>query len=150
MVAAGAAAHSDHGRAVAEVFMSVARKETGDYRIKDPQKLLSIAPYLGVDIKVEVDGEELDRDLVTAAMRAYTGVGCSGYARVDFRVDDHNRYYCLEINTLPGMTATSLVPKAARAAGLGFAELLERIVELSLEDGEAEYQGADRQGGNRE
>ena len=39
MVAAGAAAHSDHGRSVAEVFLAVARKETGDYRIKDPNKL---------------------------------------------------------------------------------------------------------------
>jgi carbon-monoxide dehydrogenase catalytic subunit len=63
MVAAGAAAHSDHGRSVAEVFLAVARKETGDYRIKDPNKLLAIAPNFGVDIKVEVDGEEVDRDL---------------------------------------------------------------------------------------
>ncbi len=45
MVAAGAAAHSDHGRSVAEVFLSVARKETDDYRIKDPIKLLAIAPH---------------------------------------------------------------------------------------------------------
>jgi carbon-monoxide dehydrogenase catalytic subunit len=63
MVAAGAAAHSDHGRSVAEVFLAVARKETGDYRIKDPNKLLAIAPNFGVDTTVEVDGEEVDRDL---------------------------------------------------------------------------------------
>jgi carbon-monoxide dehydrogenase catalytic subunit len=63
MVAAGCAAHSDHGRSVAEVFLAVARKETGDYRIKDPNKLLAIAPNFGVDIKIEVDGEEVDRDL---------------------------------------------------------------------------------------
>ena len=63
MVAAGAAAHSDHGRAVAEIFLSVARKETEDYKIKDPNKLLAIAPHLDVDIKVEVDGEQVDRDL---------------------------------------------------------------------------------------
>jgi carbon-monoxide dehydrogenase catalytic subunit len=62
MVAAGAAAHSDHGRAVAEVFMSVANKETEDYRIKDPYKLLSIAPHFDVDVKVAVDGKEVDRD----------------------------------------------------------------------------------------
>src|SRR5512143_1918024 len=43
MVAAGCAAHSDHGRTVAEVFYSVAHKETGDYRIKDPRKLVAIA-----------------------------------------------------------------------------------------------------------
>jgi len=68
MVAAGAAAHSDHGRVVAEVFLSVARKETQDYKIKDPNKLLAIAPHFGVDIKVEVDAEEVDRDLDEIAL----------------------------------------------------------------------------------
>jgi len=62
MVAGGAAAHSDHGRNVAEVFYSVAHKETKDYTIKDPNKLLAIAPHFGVDVKVEVDGEMVDRD----------------------------------------------------------------------------------------
>jgi carbon-monoxide dehydrogenase catalytic subunit len=68
MVAAGAAAHSDHGRNVAEVFLSVASKETGDYKIKDPNKLLAIAPHFGVDITVEVDGEEVDRNLDEIAL----------------------------------------------------------------------------------
>jgi carbon-monoxide dehydrogenase catalytic subunit len=63
MVAAGAAAHSDHGRAVAEVFRSVAYKETEDYKIKDPAKLLAVAPHFGVDVKVLVDGQEMDRDM---------------------------------------------------------------------------------------
>ena len=68
MVAAGAAAHSDHGRGVAEVFMSAARKETDDYKIKDTQKLLAIAPHLGVATTVEVDGETVDRDLDEIAL----------------------------------------------------------------------------------
>jgi carbon-monoxide dehydrogenase catalytic subunit len=68
MVAAGAAAHSDHGRSVAEVFLSVARKENKDYQIKDPDKLLDIAPYLGVATTVEVDGEEVDRDFDEVAL----------------------------------------------------------------------------------
>ena len=68
MVAAGCAAHSDHGRNVAEVFLSVANKETGDYKIKDPNKLLSIAPYFGVETKVEVDGEEVDRNMDEIAL----------------------------------------------------------------------------------
>ena len=68
MVAAGAASHSDHGRSVAEVFLSVARKETEDYKIKDPGKLLAIAPHFGVDISVEVDGEAKDRDLDEIAL----------------------------------------------------------------------------------
>ena len=68
MVAAGAAAHSDHGRSVAEVFMSVATKETDDYKIKDVHKLLSIAPHLGVATKVEKDGEEVDRAIDEIAL----------------------------------------------------------------------------------
>ena len=62
MVAGGAAAHSDHGRSVAEVFMSAARKETDIYKIKDEAKLRQIAPFLEVATTVEVDGETLDRD----------------------------------------------------------------------------------------
>ena len=68
MVAAGAAAHSDHGRTVAEVFLSVANKETEDYKIKDYNKLLAIAPHFGVDVTVEVDGKEVDRDLDEIAL----------------------------------------------------------------------------------
>lgn len=63
MIAGGASAHSDHGRCVAEVFMSVARKETDAYKIKDIDKLLAVAPLLGVATTVEVDGEELDREI---------------------------------------------------------------------------------------
>jgi len=62
MVAAGAAAHSDHGRTVAEVFLSAARKETDAYRIKDIPKLLAVAKVMGIDTTVEVDGVVKDRD----------------------------------------------------------------------------------------
>ncbi|WP_319522215.1 anaerobic carbon-monoxide dehydrogenase catalytic subunit [uncultured Desulfosarcina sp.] len=68
MIAGGAAAHSDHGRSVAEVFLSAARKETDAYRIKDTNKLLAIAPYLDVATTVEVDGEVKDRDLDEIAL----------------------------------------------------------------------------------
>ena len=68
MIAGGAAAHSDHGRGVAEIFMAAARKETDVYKIKDKHKLLSIAPYLDVDTKVEVDGETLDRNIDEIAL----------------------------------------------------------------------------------
>ena len=68
MVAGGAAAHSDHGRAVAEVFLSVARKETEDYQIKDFHKLLAIAPHFNVATQVEVDGEMVDRELDEIAL----------------------------------------------------------------------------------
>jgi anaerobic carbon-monoxide dehydrogenase catalytic subunit len=64
MVAAGAAAHSDHGRGVAETFLAAARKETPDYEVKDTQKLLEIAPDFGVDISIlGEDGKPLSRDI---------------------------------------------------------------------------------------
>jgi carbon-monoxide dehydrogenase catalytic subunit len=68
MIAGGAAAHSDHGRAVAEVFRSAARKETDAYRIKDTRKLLDVAQWLGVDTTVEVDGQVMARDMDEIAL----------------------------------------------------------------------------------
>ena len=61
------------------------------------------------------------------SMLAYRALKLSGCARVDFRLHPDGGLYCLEANTLPGMTATSLVPQAALAAGIGFPELCERI-----------------------
>jgi D-alanine-D-alanine ligase len=66
--------------------------------------------------------------LQEAAVRVFRAVGCQGAARVDFMVTDTD-FYCLEVNTIPGMTETSLLPKAAQAAGLSFDELVERILE---------------------
>jgi anaerobic carbon-monoxide dehydrogenase catalytic subunit len=68
MIAGGAAAHSDHGRSVAEVFMSAARKETDVYKIKDEAKLRQIAPFLDVATTVEADGETMDRDIDEIAL----------------------------------------------------------------------------------
>ena len=68
MIAGGAAAHSDHGRTVAEVFMAAARKETNDYKIKDTVKLVQVAEAMGVATTVEVDGETKDRDLDEVAL----------------------------------------------------------------------------------
>lgn len=60
------------------------------------------------------------------ARRAYDLLGCRGLARVDFRLDG-SRYSCLEVNTIPGMTDTSLVPKAAAAVGIPFAALVDDL-----------------------
>ncbi len=68
MVAAGAAAHSDHGRGVAETFLAAARKETHDYTIKDHQKLLEIAPDFDVAITVKDGEEEVPRDIYDIAV----------------------------------------------------------------------------------
>ena len=67
------------------------------------------------------------------ARRAFRALKLRGYARIDFRMAPDGVFYCLEANTLPGMTALSLIPQAAAAAGISFAELCERIVQLALE-----------------
>lgn len=65
------------------------------------------------------------------AKQAFDGINCRGYARIDFRLSLENKLYCLEVNTLPGMTATSLVPKAAKAVGIEFDQLIEKIIQLA-------------------
>jgi D-alanine-D-alanine ligase len=68
------------------------------------------------------------------ALKAHRALKLRGYSRVDFRLDDENNLWCLEANTLPGMTAASLFPKGAAAAGMSFPELCERICQLALEE----------------
>ncbi len=63
------------------------------------------------------------------ARRAFDGLGCRGVARVDFRLDPEGALWLLEVNTIPGFTETSLLPKAAAAAGLTFEALCERLLE---------------------
>ena len=73
---------------------------------------------------------EVAAQIKSYALAAHRAVGNTIYSRVDFLLEG-DRPYCLEINTIPGMTATSLLPKAAAAAGISFPELCRRIVELS-------------------
>src|SRR5207302_2134646 len=63
-----------------------------------------------------------------AAGRAFTVLGCSGMGRVDIIVDAGGKPWLLEVNTVPGLTELSLLPDAARAAGIGFDELCQRLV----------------------
>ncbi|MDD2833894.1 MAG: D-alanine--D-alanine ligase [Methylotenera sp.] len=65
------------------------------------------------------------------ALQAFRAVGCSGWGRVDFLMDESGRHYFLELNTSPGMTDHSLVPMAAKAAGISFDALVLRILELA-------------------
>src|SRR5690606_21002798 len=64
--------------------------------------------------------------------KVYTAFKCRGYARIDFMIDGDEKPYVLEINNIPGMTSMSLVPDAARAAGISYEELVDRIVRLAL------------------
>jgi len=78
--------------------------------------------------------DEETKEVQRLGLGAFEALGCRGYARIDFRYSNDKKWYFLEANTLPGMTATSLVPKAAKAAGIEFPQLLERIVQIALDD----------------
>jgi len=66
------------------------------------------------------------------ALLAFRALKLRGYARIDFRLTSEGEFYCLEANTLPGMTELSLIPQGAAAMGISFPELCERIVRLAL------------------
>ena len=72
------------------------------------------------------------RRVEKASLEAHRALGCIGYSRVDLRLDDDGFPVVLEVNTVPGMTATSLVPKAAAAAGITFGEFLDGVILSSL------------------
>jgi hypothetical protein len=65
------------------------------------------------------------------ALAAHTTLGCEGYSRTDMIAADDDHIYFLELNTLPGLTSSSLVPKELRAAGIGFREFLAGQIELA-------------------
>ncbi len=93
------------------------------------------AKYLTHDTKyvcpAELD-EALEKRVKALAKEVFSVLQGYGYARVDFRVDREGNPYVLEMNTLPGMTSTSLLPKAAQAAGLSFVQLIELMLEGAL------------------
>jgi len=68
------------------------------------------------------------------ALQAFRTVGCKGWGRVDFLMDNAGNHHFLELNTSPGMTDHSLVPIAAKAAGISFDELVIRILSMTLGD----------------
>lgn len=72
--------------------------------------------------------KELTDKVQQMAIAAYKSLGCAGVARTDFIVDKDENVFALEVNTIPGMTGTSLVPKAAKVMGIDFAELCDRII----------------------
>jgi D-alanine-D-alanine ligase len=79
--------------------------------------------------KLSREATERIQQQALAAFRALKLAGC---ARIDFRLSSEGEFYCLEANTLPGMTELSLIPQGAAAMGISFPELCERIVRLAL------------------
>jgi D-alanine-D-alanine ligase len=76
--------------------------------------------------------EGLCRRIESDALKAYRVLGCEGFGRVDVRLGGDGVPYCLEVNTIPGMTETSLVPMGAAARGLSFPGLVDRITLYAL------------------
>ena len=77
--------------------------------------------------------ESVASEAKKAAIKAHLSLGCKQYSRVDMRLDLNGKPYVLEVNTAPGLTATSLVPKAAKAIGWSFEDLVKRLITNALE-----------------
>ena len=75
--------------------------------------------------------EEVSREVQQIGLRAHRALGCRDFSRVDIRLDQQNRPFVLEVNTIPGFTATSLLPKAAKATGIDFPGLCLKLVGLA-------------------
>ena len=76
--------------------------------------------------------EAQEANIQAEALQAFRAIGGTGWGRVDFLMDAAGQHYFLEVNTSPGMTDHSLVPMAAKAAGISFAELVKRILSLAI------------------
>ena len=86
------------------------------------------------------------RGVMNLAERAASALGCTGACRVDLLVTEGENEYVLEVNTLPGMTPTSLLPKIAQAAGIDYASLCEAILEGASLRSQIPRQSATRSG----
>lgn len=77
--------------------------------------------------------EEKTEEMQRIAEQVFSALRLKSYARMDFIMDAKGDIYCLEANTLPGMTPTSLIPQEAKAVGISFGELCEKIIKMSLD-----------------
>lgn len=107
------------------VIEIIARHELFDYECK-------YTPGMAEEFPAELP-QPLDAALKVAALAAHRALKLRGYSRIDFRAAGNGDIFCLEANTLPGMTAGSLIPKAARAAGMAFPDLCEAIATLAVD-----------------
>jgi D-alanine-D-alanine ligase len=76
--------------------------------------------------------DKVAQQLQQLALATHRALRMRDFSRVDFMLDERGQPWCLEANALPGMTANSLLPKAAKAAGISFPELCDRIVNLAM------------------
>lgn len=113
------------GQTVYPVLEIVPSHEIYDY---DCKYTSGMSQYI---VPAEID-EDVSTQLKEISLKAFNALECEGYARLDYRLTSDNKFYLLEINTLPGMTSLSLLPKMAKAANVSFEELINQIVKLSL------------------
>lgn len=112
------------GGSALPVVEIIPKHELFDYECK-------YTPGMAEEIAPARIADALSRRVQEAALAAHRALKLGGYSRIDFRVDGAGGIFCLEANTLPGMTGNSLIPKAARAAGMSFPELCEAICDLA-------------------
>ena len=77
--------------------------------------------------------EDVEHRMKELTLKAFHALKLNVYSRADFLLDEKGNLYCLEMNTLPGMTAASLLPKEAKTAGIEYGDLCELIIQKSLE-----------------
>jgi len=110
-------------------------------RVETPNEFYDYeAKYLADDTRYRIPCGLAPQDEVRLqhlALEAFRVVGCRTWGRVDIMQDSDGKFWLLEVNTVPGMTDHSLVPMAAKAAGISFEELVVRILKDSLEDANA-------------
>lgn len=102
----------------------IPRHELFDYECK-------YTPGMSEEVFPAKIGSRIARRLQELALSAHRAVKLGGYSRIDFRVTPDGDIFCLEANNLPGLTRTSLYPQGARAAGMDYAEMCERICRLA-------------------
>jgi D-alanine-D-alanine ligase len=104
-------------------------------RIVTPREFYDYeAKYIANDTQYLVPcgvSEKKEKDLQALALKAFRALGCRGWGRVDLMLDKRGKPYLLEINTSPGMTDHSLVPMAARAVGISYADLCVKVLEMA-------------------
>src|SRR3989344_3388953 len=101
----------------------IPKRDFFDYKAKYDEKLTD-------EIVPARIGKTLTQKAQDAALIAYKTIGCRGFGRVDMIIKGHD-VYVLEVNTIPGLTSVSLLPKAAKAAGISYSQLLDKIISFA-------------------
>lgn len=125
-----------------EVTVAIIGREGGAPLVLPPVEIVAPGGFYDFSAKYEKGKTQylcpaplaaaVARQIRGLALRTYEVLGCQGAVRVDFRITPRGRPYVLEINTVPGMTETSLLPMAAAQAGIDYDELTERILESAI------------------